>query len=111
MLQLTADTKVILNLEKDMGKEHFISKKVVFIKDSGKMIKCMVLENFIIQLESQLMKDNGKITNFQAKGKCITISQNNSNSLLILLILITLAKNGYHTKEFSFKTKGKGWAA
>ncbi len=52
MFPLTADTKEILNLEKGMEKEHFISKKVVFIKDSGKMIKCMDLENFIIQLES-----------------------------------------------------------
>jgi hypothetical protein len=50
MSPLTADMKETLNQEKGMVKEHFISNKVVFIKDSGKMIKCMDLENSIIQL-------------------------------------------------------------
>ena len=100
MSPLTVDTKEISKQEKGMEKVHFISKKVAYMKDSGKMIKCMDLASFTIQQASWLMKDNGKITNFRAKEKCITISQSNWNNLSILLILITLTKSGYHTKEF-----------
>lgn len=44
-----------------------------FTQDNGKITKCMDMENFIIKMDKQPMKDIGKMINFQVLAEFLTI--------------------------------------
>ena len=58
-------------MDKNMGMEHFISKMEAIIKVNGKMIKWMVLADFIIKMIKSLIKGIGKMINLMDKEEFI----------------------------------------
>ena len=90
--------------------EFAFSMKEVDMKENGKMIRCMDLENFSMRMDLWHMRGSGKTVNFMELEKCIVLNPQSSPNHLILGISIFLKKNGYLMKEVFSMTKSKDGA-
>ena len=59
------------------GLEHAIFQREVDMKENGKMIACMAMENYFIQTENLHMKVNGQTISFTAEVKSSVLNQSN----------------------------------
>jgi len=82
-----------------MEKVNFIIKKVAIMMGNGKIIICMVSEDFITQIINLLMKDIGLLINSMEKEKFIMMNLHKFMILLTIKILIIWNKNGNIMKE------------
>jgi hypothetical protein len=82
-----------------MAKESFIIKMVVIMMGSGKRIKCMAGESYIIKVDNWLTKEIGLMINFMDMEKFSTIIQLLCKVVSITLISIYLTIIGNIMKE------------
>lgn len=86
-----------------MDMEYFILKMEATMKESGSMIKCMVLEDSIIRMAKLLMKAIGKTINLMGKGESIIHSLFLLNNSSTTKIYLNLGICG-HTMKDNLKT-------
>lgn len=82
-----------------MDKEDFNFMKVVSIMVSGWMIRCTDMENCTTKMENWLMKETGKIINFQALGEFTMKLHRKCKDPSISEISLILAINGCFMRE------------
>ena len=91
----------------ETGKENFTIKKEASMTVSGKIIICMAMENFTIQIKNQHMKDNGLSINSMEEEKSIMMCQQRSWDSSISTISMIQKKNGSIMKEIWSQTQRK----
>jgi hypothetical protein len=77
-----------------MEKANFFINKVVSMMENGKIIICMGMVNFIIQIINLHIKENGLLINFMVKAKYLMMSLFLFSGILIIQTLIVYNRNG-----------------
>lgn len=98
-MRMVVDMKVLKVITWGMEKVNFIIKKVAIMMGNGKIIICMVLEDFTIQIINLLIKDIGLLINSMEKEKFIMMNLHQFMILLTIQILIIWNKNGNIMKD------------
>jgi hypothetical protein len=95
--------KALKKMGRDTGTESFFIRMVVCMRGIGIRTKWKVMELFTMNLEKLLMKVNGKMINFMAKGNSITKTHSLFKILSITAISTMLMITGHCMRESFLK--------